>query len=199
MPNTLLSILICGLEERVEQHNALCQAIREMASDQPVEVLSHIDNREMPTGEKRNKLMERAQGEYIAFVDDDDSVSSDYIDSICAALATRPDAVGIEGVIIYIPPTISVDGSTIAQAPFIHSIECGGWYAGGDGVFYRTPNHLNPVRRDIALSVRFNPFLYVGEDSDYSKRLAPRLKTEVMIDTGPIYFYKYDWMKRKKK
>jgi glycosyltransferase involved in cell wall biosynthesis len=153
-------------------------AITDRQGNSGVEIL--IDSREpMITGAKRNELIEAAQGKYICFVDDDDTVSPDYISSILTALQSRPDCVGVEGLLTW------GDGT---QQIFKHSIQFAGWYTGPDDVYYRTPNHLNPVKREIARSVGFAPNLTIGEDVDYSKRLRPWLSTEEYID-HPIYNY----------
>lgn len=197
MNTHLLSILICGLEERKDKLDKLIETLRQMIGNLPVEVLSLVDNRQMPTGEKRNKLIEMASGEYITFVDDDDNVSPDYVSLICAALSNKPDCVGIRGILYFNPPTVDQLGRELKENQFVHSIDCPGWYTGLDGVYYRSPNHLNPVKRSIALETKFNPFLYIGEDIDYSNRISPLLKTEERIDE-PIYFYQYSWQENKK-
>jgi glycosyltransferase involved in cell wall biosynthesis len=178
----VLSILICTIEERREKLTALClelnRQIIECGALCSVEVLAECDNREMPTGHKRNVLMERAAGEYVAYFDDDDQPERDYVESILRAIETRPDCVGIEGMIVF-------KGNT--HAKFIHSIQCDGWYTGRHE-FFRTPNHLNPVKRSLALQAKFPDDLWQAEDKAYSDKLRPLLKTEVYID-HPIYIY----------
>ena len=133
----------------------------------------------MPIGTKRNNLVSAARGEYICFVDDDDTVTPDYVSSILAALESKPDCVGLEGVISWADGTSQI---------FKHSLQFAGWYTGMDGVYYRTPNHLNPVKREIAASIGFSPSLSIGEDFDYAQRLRPKLRTEEYVD-HPIYNY----------
>ena len=41
-----------------------------------------------------------------------------------------------------------------------------------NGVYYRTPNHLSPVKHLIADKVRF-PHVNHGEDAAYSKAIYP--------------------------
>ena len=55
--------------------------------------------------------------------------------------------------------------------------------------YYRNPNHLNPVKIEIAKKVMF-PEVNFREDYDYSMRMLPHLKTEEYI-TGPIYTYQF--------
>lgn len=186
--NMKLSILIPTLYERIDQ---LCelkaslfgQILSNKASDQ-VEVLELIDNREETTGAKRNKLLDMAKGDYIAFIDDDDQISNDYIALVLKAIETKPDVVGMR-------LTQYTDGKFYGDT--IHSIVYKEWKniekEPGSNLwnFERCPNHLNPVKRQLALKARF-PDKVFGEDQDYSYKLRGLLKSEVMID-APIYFY----------
>lgn len=175
----ILSILICHLNERKEQIETLTRMLGKQGAGKPVEVLIDGDGGEKSISQKRNDLILRANGEYVAFVDDDDTVADTYIDDILAAVKTsHPDVIGIEGI-------IKIRGEKFL---FRHSIEFQCWYTGSDGVFYRTPNHLNPIRREIALRVGFPPQCSFGEDKIYSDRILKHTKTEQCID-HPIYFY----------
>ena len=176
--NTIrFSILICSLEERREQLLSLLSDLELQKTDE-VEILTNIDNRQCTIGMKRNELLLRAAGDYIAFIDDDDKVSSDYIEKILKAAQSNPDCVGMEG-------SIAFASSGIVRK-FIHSIQYNSWFQQKD-IYYRCPNHLSPVRRDLALQVMF-PDISVGEDRIYSEKLRPLLRNEVYIRT-PIYFY----------
>lgn len=172
-----LSVLVCTLVERRAKAEYLVSAIARQDALSCVEVVLCEDNREASVGEKRNAMVTAARGRYVAHVDDDDRIGDDYVLSITDAIATNPDCVGIEG-------QIEVEGQWRA---FKHSIEFAGWYEAG-GVFYRTPNHLNPIKREIALRAKF-PEMRYGEDTIFSQRVKPFLKTEVRIK-HPIYFYK---------
>lgn len=118
-------------------------------------------------GEKRQRMLEAAREPFVCFVDDDDVVSDDYVASILGALDEGPDVVGFR--LRYYE-----DGRLRGLS--ITSLACREWSEDrprpGDGliVHYRTPNHLNPVRREIALAVGFKP-MQTGEDADYSHRL----------------------------
>lgn len=169
------SILICSLISREDSLNRLLKVLDKQLTNQ-VEILIEKDKGEMIVGAKRNLLLRKAQGEYISFVDDDDMVSEDYVSRILEALQNDPDCCGIEGNLI------RKKGKNL----FIHSIKHRTWFE-KDGVYYRCPNHLNPVKRELAYRIGF-PNKDVGEDADYSMRLLPLLKKEVFIK-GPIYFY----------
>jgi glycosyltransferase involved in cell wall biosynthesis len=184
----LFSILIPSLYEidRIEKLTSLKislhSQILSLKLENEVEILVLSDNRQETTGKKRQKLLEMAKGEYIAFIDDDDAVSDYYIEKIMEGIQTKPDAIGIR-------LTHYIDGKLLGNT--IHSIKYNGWenIPGKDGIwtFTRCPNHLNPVKRKLALKAGFPDKTY-EEDKEYSYALRKYLKTEYMVDY-PIYFY----------
>ena len=46
-----------------------------------------------PVGRARNEGLDRAKGDYIAWVDGDDEVTDDWLDTVLDALSAEPDAV----------------------------------------------------------------------------------------------------------
>jgi len=181
----LFSILICTLEGRKEYLERLMQALSPQikGKEDLVEILGETDDGSLSIGLKRNRLLERAKGEYIAFVDDDDMVSSDYVSKILDALEEGPDVVGMH--------LIHFDDGNFAGLTY-HSLKYRSWFENQDkstGLmrYYRNPNHLNPVKREYALETRF-PEISMGEDKDYSGNLLQYLETKEYI-TEPIYYY----------
>jgi hypothetical protein len=176
-----LSILICSLESRAGMLASLLRHLtaQAQAHGSEVEVLVDVDDGTKSIGQKRNDLLERACGNYVAFVDDDDWVPEYYVSEILIALHDNPDVdcLGLHG-------AVAVDNGQ--PAPFIHSVQCKSWFQ-RDGVYYRSPNHLNPVKRSIALDTRF-PNIDHGEDHDYSRGLQNRIHHEVMLPRG-MYHY----------
>jgi len=174
-----LSLLICTLPERRHYLRRLHALLDPQLVNQPVEVKHDPRPKGVLIGAKRNALLRQASGDYVAFIDDDDRVSADYVDKVLRALSSNPDCSSLVG-------TITFDGKNPRQ--FIHTIDCQTWHE-RDGVYYRSPNHLNAIRRDLALQAGF-PENNFGEDHEFSKRVQPLLKTEAPID-GTIYFYDY--------
>jgi glycosyltransferase involved in cell wall biosynthesis len=205
-----LSILIATIPERQKQLERLMARLRPQIPDTydadgnlEVEVIVHeeLANKDGgPTiGENRQALLESATGDYVCFIDDDDFVTEDYVAQILKAIDTpapginqpdtesqedyrkraQPDCIGIKGHYYDSP------GREIPQLMF-HSKRFEKW-AAMLPVFERTPNHINPARRELALQVGYQD-LMAGEDHKYSNRLHPLLKTEVMIEK-PIYIY----------
>lgn len=180
----ILSVLICSLEKRAKMLAALTAELNRQRAQygliDDVEILSSVDGGAMSIGGKRNHLMRQATGKYVCYVDDDDSVSDDYLYLMVNACRLQPevDCVGIVGDILWRGEHCS----------FVHSIIYSEWkYEGGQ--FFRPPNHLNPVKREIAM--RF-PFVEKnkGEDFDYSCAMqrAGALQSEAMVP-ATVYFY----------
>ena len=191
----LLSILIPTLEARralfgrVQGQLAAQAATAGLEAD--VEILDCRDNGERSIGWKRNRLIERAQGEFVAFVDDDDAVSDDYLPRICQAIRAHPgiDCIGIRGVVRF-------RGGHPRE--FVHSIRYAD-YRSRDGVYQRPPYHLNHIRRSIAARYRFAD-AYYSEDVDWARAMASDrvLRAECFIDSVLYYYasrrpWSYQW------
>lgn len=178
-----LSILIPTLESRKEYLSRLMDILNPQLNDY-VEVLIESDSGEQSIGTKRNALLDKSTGEYIAFVDDDDIVADYYVEEILKAIDMNPDVVGIH-LLHY------EDG--IHTGLTHHSLKYDHWWEERNTAdpnlmnYYRNPNHLNPVKREYAISVKF-PQINHGEDKHYSMNLLNHLKSEVYIE-HPIYVY----------
>lgn len=182
----LWSILICTLEERSAQFETLFNKLQnqiEMNSlKNEIEILAFKDNREYSVGYKRNYLMNSSKGKYICFIDDDDDISDDYIPMIYQKLLSDPDCVELQGIITF---------AGKCPKKFIHSTQYHSYFQ-QDNIFYRPPNHLNPMRRGIAIQFNF-PEKNYGEDTDWAMQICKSelLKKEACVDQ-PYYFYQYD-------
>ena len=174
-PGLKLSILICSLENRKKSSQKLMAVLKEQATNE-IEILVQIDKGQITTGEKRNQLLEAASGQYIAFIDDDDMVPDDYVSKILKAIKESPDCCGIKG------QMTNRKGKFI----FVHSIQFKSWFT-KNNIYYRCPNHLSPVKRELAIATGFLG-IRTGEDKDYSERLLPKLQTEEFI-LGILYYY----------
>lgn len=178
-----LSILICTMPQRADMFHAirskLLKQIDETAKGQ-VEILSNIRT-DITTGHKRNLLMKEAKGEFVVFVDDDDDVFDYYVSEIIKTINENPDidCIGTNGI-------ISFDGKNPKQ--WFISITYPNWHESAN-VYYRTPNHITPIRRSIASTIAF-PNIYRGEDSAFSLAIQPLLKKEAIIKK-PIYHYRF--------
>jgi len=161
--------------------NNIRDQIKKGKFESDVEILSLMDCKSMTIGDKRNRLIEMSSGEYIVFIDDDDNVPDYYISEVLSAIKESPDCVGIRGVIKY---------ENDAKTVFIHSLrypqdEDINIYAKG-----RPPNHLNPIKREIACTVKF-PDQNWAEDTSWANAIYFKLKTEKMIDKVMYVYFAY--------
>lgn len=138
------------------------------------------DFMKMTVGEKRNKLLRSASGEYVCFIDDDDKISPQYIRMILDSMSTRP------GMDCY-PFRVEFKNKLLGRHDVLFSRTFARDSNKGD-VWERMPNHLIPVRRDLALRVMFDN-IQMGEDARYAKNLKPHLKTECMIPEVLYYYH----------
>lgn len=129
-------------------------------------------------GEKRQRLLDRAKGEYVAFVDDDDLVSPDYVARVVRAIGNKPDCVSLVGV-------MTTNGNRPEK--FEHSLKYKEWRS-VDGFHERTPNHLNVIRTEIARKIGFGNRTYT-EDRLFSDELYPLLHNEESSGDAPLYHY----------
>ncbi|MBU3720736.1 MAG: glycosyltransferase family 2 protein [Burkholderiaceae bacterium] len=133
-------------------------------------------------GAKRQRMLEMAAGDYVAFVDDDDMVSGDYVERVWRAVRAGKDCVGIT-------MHVTIDGRPWNPSPvFRHSLRFAGnpAWQGQE----RTPHHLCPMRRELALRSRFSDKMW-GEDYDFALGVLPHLRTEEWSGDEPVYFYDY--------
>lgn len=90
----LLSILIISIPTRLDKLAKLYTKLQQQIGSEPVEILTIVDNKAMGLGEKRNMALSLARGKYLAFLDDDDDISDDYISSILPVIRNScPDVV----------------------------------------------------------------------------------------------------------
>lgn len=177
----LLSILILTIPGREEKLARLMTILKHQITDD-VEVVIEHDECVLSVGAKRNNALDNAKGRYICFMDDDDMVSPNYVKHVLNIIRnTDVDCCSLNG-------EITINNGVPQK--FIHSLKYKTWYEEGVGknkVYYRNPNHLNVVKREIARRVRFDD-ISIGEDEDYSKRLLPYLTVQGEIDET-LYYY----------
>lgn len=139
-----------------------------------VEVVVFYNNYERELSELRQLMIETTKADYLNFIDDDDDVSDDYVDSI------YPKLDGVD----YIGFRVAFYQNNQKQKPVIHSLTCEGWLDNGEG-FYRRGTLINPTKRELMLKAGFKHSDYrkgIPEDTTYAQRVDKLLKTENFID-----------------
>lgn len=144
-----------------------------------VEILFLIDNKKMTLGTKRNSMIDIAQGTWVSHIDSDDRIDGDYILELLKATETGAD-------IICFDVSVTLNGE---PAKICHYSKDYHSDFNTDKEYFRLPNHIMCVKRELALKVDFKPIIY-GEDAAYSKELKPLLKSEYQINK---ILYHYDF------
>lgn len=188
-----LSILICTIEDRKDKFYELYKKLQKQSFQafclygMRSEILFECDNKQISIGAKRQKLLERAIGNHIAFIDDDDDVNDNYIGNIIYTLVNNLscDSIGFK-------IECNIEGK---KETAIASNKYSDWCDNKDGFRYcRTPYHKTPIKRNIALQIGYKDMRF-GEDYDYSKRLKESglIKNESQINEVMYYYnFKYE-------
>ena len=183
-----LSILIPTLQSReatlLKTVNILNRQIVDCNAFKDIEIVIDSDNKETPTGEKRNRLIEKANGKYVVFFDDDDEPLESYIFLIMCAIENDPDVIPINGY-------ITTNGHNLVNWEMGLNFNYGSKVVDGRLIYERFPNHIAPMKKELIKDFKFLP-ITIGEDYEWAKRIhdAKVLKTEQRINT-PIYHYKF--------
>lgn len=213
------SILIAGIPERYHLVQPLLLSILEhqsVARMPDVELLYLLDNRRRSVGAKRNALLGAATGEYISYIDDDDSVSNDYVQKIYREICkTRKTAEPAD--VICFPQRCTLQPAGVIhectyslahwkdRAPEARRQLAPAYYdrgkdPSGKQDFTVIPNTLNwsgpPAhtmvwRRAILEGLRF-PEKQFGEDVEFVDQACERAKHEIQIPGPFLYHYRFD-------
>ncbi len=130
-----------------------------------------------PVGEARNEGLEKATGEYIAWVDSDDAVSGDWLDEIWGAIKEEPDVISFDARVEW------HDGS--GRRPY----RVGGIAKAEDVMAERATGQMwnKVIRRGLFEGLRFEGAAH--EDYGLLCELLPRAKTIVHIGKE-LYVYR---------
>jgi len=158
--------------------------LMEMVSDQigelAVEHLVLCDNRARSIGAKRQALVDIARGEYIAFCDDDDDISDDYVAELLRAIQSGADVITFHQRAIYNGLESEVRfGVKNQDSPF-----------NPGGITLRAPWHVCAWKREVVAGCLFGESNY-GEDLVWCQQARRRIKTGFHIPKV-LHTYRHD-------
>ncbi|MES9774739.1 glycosyltransferase family A protein [Priestia megaterium] len=181
-----LSVLIPSTPERLSHLARMISELERQATQLPVEILVIIDNKKRTTGSKRNILIEQAQGKYVSFVDDDDRIEPDYIQTLVETIDQNPDADCI---------TFDVAVNLSGLEKKITKYDVNYLHSQDNQYYYRKPNHIMCYAKRIAIQENFLNVSY-GEDDEWAARASRLIKNQIKI---PRVLYYYDYLLKRPK
>lgn len=159
-----LSVLICTLPNRIQFLNKLLEILSPQMTDE-VELIYLGDNKKISVGEKRNKLIAIANGEYISFIDDDDIVAEDYVQEILNGIKLKPDVFCFGA---YRHQDGKKDRAVEYSLKFLKDRNT-------PSLYERLPNHLMVWKKSIVCEFEH---LNYGEDGLWAKKMKEIAKTQ---------------------
>jgi hypothetical protein len=179
MKKPLLSILIPTVPQRFNQLKKLVESLQSQDGADAVEILYCGDNRKRTIGEKRNNLLQMANGKYVAFCDDDDRVCGEYI----PCLAQVADEQNVD--VISFRQSAVWDGQ---HSEVFFSVENKDEQFNPGGITKRFPWHVCAWRRELAQRGVFAHSQW-GEDAAWVAQMKPLARKEAHI---PLVLHYYE-------
>lgn len=145
-----------------------------------IEVVVYWNNFEHSIGHIRQRMLEKAKGQYVTFIDDDDTVPEYFCDEIYPLL-NGVDHIGYE---------IEFTRNGKVQKPVYHTIKSKGYYDDSTG-FFRQVTPKDPILREIALKGSYDRSDYskgLSEETTWMEDVTPLVKTENYIDKIMYYY-----------
>ena len=183
----LWTICIPTLPVRIEGYSGIIKNLTEQITrsrlTDKIQIITLGDTKEFTVGYKRMCMLHMTVGDYVNFIDDDDAIADNYVSLIYSAIRKQDvDCATFLGE--YVEHDKPKDFSISTKHGHDHDTpEC----------LYRLPNHLCPIRTDIATQVGF-PDMNYGEDQFYSQGINSLIKTEAHIKEK-LYFYVFNHKK----
>lgn len=172
-----LTICTPSIPSRVDSHlrkliERIGSQIEALPNPKDVEHLVLIDNKRRTIGMKRQALLDISSGQYIAFIDDDDTISDNYIFELWSATTQDADVI-----------TFKQDVYLNQRGPFRLTFKLG--YPTNDPPmtqgFTRPPWHVCAWKASIAKQCRYSDKMY-GEDWNWVSEVNKLANTSIHID-----------------
>lgn len=123
-------------------------------------------------GQKRNDLVQRANGKYLCFLDDDDEVPFNYIETILRAALMSPDIITFNSLFkcdtYWTLIDMSIQNENEESTP--------------ERIVKRNAWHICPMKSEIVKKYSF-PNKNNAEDWEWMKQVLTEIKTEIKLNT----------------
>ena len=183
----LFSILTPSVYSRMDNDlkkiiNKIEKQIKENNLEGKVEHLIMIDNKISTIGRKRDSLVQTSNGKFVAFVDDDDDISDDYVIEIYNTIKNNPNVD-----VITFKQNCYVDDNPVSTVLFGLKNEHEPYIP--NSTFNRKPYHICVWNSKLAKKYHFSSINY-GEDLSWVTQLWQDAKNEFFIDKN-LHSYVY--------
>ena len=147
------------------------------AVDGQVRVTAYRNQGERPLGQIRQALLDHADAQYVCFIDDDDLVHRQYVETVLPLL-DGVDYIGWQ-------QQLFINGRKADRVTY-HSLRYREWIE-TPMAWFRDVTHLNPIRLELARKARFDQ----GSPEDYNwvRAVRPYVETEHYIEGTCMYYY----------
>lgn len=178
--NVKLSILMPTVPNRSVIFNDLILELGDQIdmcdSIDRIEIISDCSDRFIDggpsIGAKRDSLVQRAQGEYLLFLDDDEGIAGNYLDVLLQLCETGADVCTFRSIAKLEQYWTVIDMSLLHEE---------NEQASPDRIVKRRPWHINAIRSDIAKQFRFEDINY-GEDWKWMEQVLTKCHKEAHTD-----------------
>lgn len=174
------SILIAAIPSRIQLLAELLEKL-EPQRRPDIEIIVFLDDRKRSVGKKRTELINLANGDYIAFIDDDDTVADNYVERIVNTLESNR---GVD-VMTFTQITSFPDGR---KQTCTYSVNFD--YKSNDTEWQGLPAHTMVWKKELVKDVEF-PDVDCTEDVQWCKLVSAKVNSEVSIE-DVLYFYRFD-------
>lgn len=181
--DVVLTVFVPSMLSRMESLYGVLKDLFTQAEGKPVEIVCLLDNRKSNLSEKRNQAIHNAKGRFITFVDDDDKIEPDYVDSILKAIQENPKA----DCVVF---DVLVHGYTPEPKLCSYGIE----YQHGENekMYLRKPNHVMAYKTEISRRFKYRKDLSaISEDTEWAERASKEIKNQVRVGKV-LYHYFYN-------
>lgn len=200
----ILTVAIPTMNSRAISFNSLMNELNRQIEQyklyNDVQIYPLRDNGQMPIGYKRNWINMKCSGKYVIHLDDDDSISPEYLINIVSTIKNNPD---VDVVTFNAQLTYNGDNPEImiynSQYTENHPPEL----INGVMTRLRMPSHINAIKRELCLS-NFFPVITRngaknrkdrgdnGSDVSFSESLVKSGAIKRSAHIGDVlYYYKY--------
>jgi glycosyltransferase involved in cell wall biosynthesis len=184
MQTLKLSVLVASVPSRLSffYPRLMKQLIDQTKERNDVEILGFFDNKKRSVGQKRQGLLDLANGEYVVFIDDDDRITDNYIEKIMNTLYENNN---VDCVVFN--TICKVNNGEPKLCKYGIEFEYGDIKINQKKEWRGKPAHTMVYKSSIAKKHRYSD-LSNGEDIDWVKRAYLDIKTQIRIDEV-LYFY----------